>query len=126
MHPSYSLWKSTKFLYQVSMLPMPPMCCMHPHNTNTTSVLEIADIDFSRVELEWRRLTSNVPEFWKLQNDGREFQVGEMAAARGLSAKHPVILIPGVISTVRRQMYRIIPSTLNVVLEGSRILVHIT
>jgi phospholipid:diacylglycerol acyltransferase len=31
--------------------------------------------------------------------DGREFMVGEELAARGLQAKYPVILIPGIIST---------------------------
>jgi phospholipid:diacylglycerol acyltransferase len=60
-------------------------------------------IDFSRVEAEWARLRSNVqiPEVWKLNTDGREFKVGEEAKARGLSAEFPVILIPGIISTVR-------------------------
>ncbi|KAI0820956.1 LACT-domain-containing protein [Irpex lacteus] len=55
--------------------------------------------DLSLVENEWRRLKSNIPEPWKLNNNGLEFTVGEAIAERGLSAKHPVILVPGIIST---------------------------
>ncbi|KAF9650657.1 phospholipid diacylglycerol acyltransferase [Thelephora ganbajun] len=52
--------------------------------------------DFSA---EWGRFKSNIPEPWKLANDGREFQVGEEMKSRGLEAKFPVVLIPGIIST---------------------------
>ncbi|KAI0343373.1 phospholipid:diacylglycerol acyltransferase [Trametopsis cervina] len=55
--------------------------------------------DLSMVENEWRRLKSNIPEPWKLNTNGLEFTVGEAIAERGLSAKHPVILVPGIIST---------------------------
>lgn len=58
-------------------------------------------IDLSRVQTEWKKLISTIPEPWKLNTDGREFQVGDAIRARGLEAKYPVILIPGVISTVR-------------------------
>ncbi|KAF7362169.1 Phospholipid:diacylglycerol acyltransferase [Mycena venus] len=44
-------------------------------------------------------LRNNIPEVWKFNIDGREFQVGEAMSARGLSAKYPVVLIPGIIST---------------------------
>ena len=54
--------------------------------------------DFSA---EWERFKSNIPEPWKLANDGREFLVGEEMKSRGLEAKYPVVLIPGIISTVR-------------------------
>ena len=63
--------------------------------------LRLPEIDFSRVEVEWGRLRSNIPEVWKLNNDGREFQVGEAMKERGLTAQHPVVVIPGIISTVR-------------------------
>lgn len=63
--------------------------------------LRLPEIDFSRVEVEWTRLRSNIPEVWKLSNDGREFQVGEAMKARGLTAHYPVVVIPGIISTVR-------------------------
>ncbi|KAF9243104.1 Lecithin:cholesterol acyltransferase-domain-containing protein [Melanogaster broomeanus] len=63
--------------------------------------LRIPEIDFSRVEVEWDRLRSNIPEVWKLNNDGREFQVGEAMKERGLTAQYPVVLVPGIISTVR-------------------------
>lgn len=58
--------------------------------------------DLSRVEAEWTRLRSNIPVVWKFNNDGREFQVGESMKAAGLSAKYPVVLIPGIVSTVSR------------------------
>ncbi len=61
----------------------------------------LPDFDFSRVEQEFTRLRSNIPELWKFNRDGREFLVGDQIAARGLTAQHPVVLIPGVISTVR-------------------------
>ena len=54
--------------------------------------------DFSA---EWERFKSNIPEPWKLANDGREFLVGEEMKSRGLEAKFPVVLVPGIISTVR-------------------------
>jgi phospholipid:diacylglycerol acyltransferase len=63
--------------------------------------LPLLPIDLSRVQAEWKRLISTIPEPWKLNTDGREFQVGDAIRARGLEAKYPVILIPGVISTVR-------------------------
>uniref|UniRef100_A0A0W0EX56 Phospholipid:diacylglycerol acyltransferase n=1 Tax=Moniliophthora roreri TaxID=221103 RepID=A0A0W0EX56_MONRR len=60
---------------------------------------EIPGFDFSRLETEWNRLRSNIPEVWKFNRDGREFQVGEEMSKRGLAAQYPVVLIPGVIST---------------------------
>lgn len=62
--------------------------------------LKIPDIDLSRVESEWKRFRSNIPEVWKLNNDGREFQVGEAMKARGLTAHYPIVLVPGIVSTV--------------------------
>jgi hypothetical protein len=62
--------------------------------------LSLPQIDVSRVQVEWKRLISTIPEPWKLNTDGREFQVGDAIKARGLEAKYPVVLIPGVISTV--------------------------
>lgn len=61
--------------------------------------LKIPDIDLSRVELEWKRFRNNIPEVWKLNNDGREFQVGEAMKARGLTAHYPIVLVPGIVST---------------------------
>ncbi|KAI0276276.1 LACT-domain-containing protein [Russula aff. rugulosa BPL654] len=61
--------------------------------------LSLPQIDLSNVQTEWKRLMSTIPEPWKLNTDGREFQVGDAMKARGLEAKYPVVLIPGVIST---------------------------
>jgi len=66
---------------------------------------QLPDFDFSRVEVEWNRIRSNIPEVWKFNTDGREFQVGENMKARGLTAEYPVVLIPGVISTVSLRLY---------------------
>ncbi|KAJ7076865.1 phospholipid:diacylglycerol acyltransferase [Mycena belliarum] len=60
---------------------------------------DIPGFDLSRVETEWQRLRSNIPEVWKFNVDGREFQVGEAMRDRGLTAEYPVVLIPGIIST---------------------------
>ncbi len=62
--------------------------------------LPLLPIDLSRVQAEWQTLIGTIPDSWKLNTDGREFQVGDAVKARGL-ANYPVILIPGVISTVR-------------------------
>jgi phospholipid:diacylglycerol acyltransferase len=61
----------------------------------------LPDFDFSCLETERNRLRQNtvMPEVWKLNNDGRVFQVGEAMRARGLDAEYPVVLIPGIIST---------------------------
>ncbi|KAJ7039106.1 phospholipid:diacylglycerol acyltransferase [Mycena alexandri] len=75
---------------------------LHAHLSLLLNEYELPDIpglDLSRVEAEWQRLRSNIPEIWKLNTDGREFQVGVELSARGLTAKHPVVLIPGIIST---------------------------
>ncbi|KAI0262571.1 phospholipid:diacylglycerol acyltransferase [Gloeopeniophorella convolvens] len=61
--------------------------------------LSFPQIDLSRVQAEWKRLISTIPEPWKLNTDGREFQVGDEIKARGLSANYPVVLIPGIVST---------------------------
>ncbi|KAG6911172.1 hypothetical protein DXG01_003912 [Tephrocybe rancida] len=60
---------------------------------------DLPGFDLTRVETEWSRFRSSIPEIWKFNNDGREFQVGEAMKARGLDAEYPVVLIPGVIST---------------------------
>ncbi|TFK23670.1 phospholipid:diacylglycerol acyltransferase [Coprinopsis marcescibilis] len=60
---------------------------------------QLPDFDFSRVEMEWTKFRSNIPELWKFNNDGREFQIGEALKERGLDAEYPVVLVPGIIST---------------------------
>lgn len=68
------------------------------------SLPQLPGLDLSRVEAEWIRLRSSIPEVWKFNNDGREFMVGEAMKARNLSAKYPVVLIPGIVSTVRNML----------------------
>ena len=62
--------------------------------------LSLPQINLSRIQAEWKMLISTIPEPWALNTDGQEFQVGDAIKARGLEVNHPVVLIPGVISTV--------------------------
>ncbi|KAH8115455.1 Lecithin:cholesterol acyltransferase [Phellopilus nigrolimitatus] len=66
---------------------------------NMAAAMPTLDIDWGRFDGEWEALKARIPEPWKLNNDGREFQVGERARDRGLHAHHPVVLVPGIIST---------------------------
>ncbi|KAF7980834.1 hypothetical protein HWV62_36468 [Athelia sp. TMB] len=59
----------------------------------------LPNFDAGFFETEWAKLRASIPEVWNLANDGREFQVGDALAARGLTAHHPVVLVPGVVST---------------------------
>lgn len=90
-----------------------------------TFLPQLPGFNLSRVEIEWTRLRSSIPEIWKFNNDGREFQVGEAMKARGLTAEFPVVLIPGIISTVR-QRYTIYRQTSQsaCMSSGLRILVN--
>ncbi|THH18526.1 hypothetical protein EW146_g2475 [Bondarzewia mesenterica] len=63
------------------------------------SLPPLPQFDLTRLETEWRRFTSSIPEPWKLNNDGREFQVGDVIKERGLTAEYPVVLVPGIAST---------------------------
>lgn len=67
--------------------------------TFLSNYMPTIDIEWGRLETEWQGFRSRIPEPWKMNNDGREFKVGEKARDRGLHAKHPVILVPGIIST---------------------------
>lgn len=69
-----------------------------------SSFLPEVDWDWGRLEAEWVAFKARIPEPWKLNNDGREFMVGDEAYARGLRAKHPVVLVPGIVSTVRGRL----------------------
>ena len=66
---------------------------------------QLPDFDFSRVEVEWTKLRSSIPELRKFTDDGREFQVGDALKKRGLDAEYPVVLVPGIISTVEHFEY---------------------
>jgi phospholipid:diacylglycerol acyltransferase len=59
------------------------------------------ELDWASIESEWSKVRSQIPEPWKLNNDGREFLVGEAMHIRGLKPRHPVVLVPGIVSTVR-------------------------
>jgi phospholipid:diacylglycerol acyltransferase len=82
---------------------------MNEHDINLP---QLPEFDLSRLEAEWTRLLSNIPEFGKFSKDGREFQVGEAMKARGLTAQYPVVIIPGIVSTVRWLYWIKPPATL--------------
>ncbi|KZP19600.1 phospholipid:diacylglycerol acyltransferase [Athelia psychrophila] len=77
---------------------------MHQHlslllNTYDLQLPDLPNFDTAFLDAEWQRLRSSIPEVWNLANDGREFQVGAAMKARGLTAHHPVVLVPGIVST---------------------------
>jgi hypothetical protein len=101
----------------LSVIPPSTLPELHEHVSLFLSDLpeiRLPGFDLSRVETEWIKLKEaiQIPEVWKLNADGREFQVGEDAKARGLSAKYPVVLVPGVISTVSEQPVRLVQISL--------------
>jgi phospholipid:diacylglycerol acyltransferase len=53
-------------------------------------------------QFEWRQITGTLAEAAKAWTTNRDFKVGTELAEKGLSAKYPVVLIPGIVSTVRR------------------------
>lgn len=83
-----------------SNLPTLPAHLQLMLNEYDISLPDFPSIDLSGLSTEWDRFKNNIPEPWKLANDGREFQVGDEMKARGLEAEFPVVLIPGIISTV--------------------------
>ena len=89
---------------------------------------QLPQLDLSLVENEWNRLRNSIPEPWKINTNGLEFKVGEEIAARGLSAKHPVILVPGIISTVpsRSHFHQCVQVSTYNQFSGSRIVVYLS
>jgi len=84
------------------------------------------ELDWASLESEWTRLRSQIPEPWKLNNDGREFLVGEIMQARGLKPEHPIVLIPGVISTVSNDVFNERICMRGIPPSGSRIMVNVS
>lgn len=68
-------------------------------NEYDLNIPNLPNFDTAFLETEWQKLRGSIPELWNLANDGREFQVGEAMKARGLTAHHPVVLVPGIVST---------------------------
>lgn len=69
-------------------------------------MMDELDLSFSLPEnlsslssMEWKQLADNVVTPARSWLTGRDFAVGQELADRGYRAKHPVILIPGVVST---------------------------
>ena len=63
-----------------------------------TGFIPAVDIDWRSFESEWELFKARIPEPWELNNDGREFRVGELMRDRGLRADYPVVIVPGIIS----------------------------
>lgn len=107
MHSAVLIWlQKVGILLGFALIQPGDIQDMHAHLTllmdqYDINMPELPGLDFSAVETEWNRFKTSIPEVWKFNRDGREFQAGEKMKDRGLSAVYPVVLIPGVISTVR-------------------------
>lgn len=106
-HEKRKIWTSRRFLL-VSSFSLGVIFCiiiLRPYHSSLIFSLEqyelsrFSELDWARIEIEWDRLRGQIPEPWKFQDDGREFQVGEGLRNRGLQPVHPVVMIPGVITT---------------------------
>ncbi|KIJ51347.1 hypothetical protein M422DRAFT_244525 [Sphaerobolus stellatus SS14] len=105
-HP-HSFWASRRVLFPLGVLVGALLCVFitSPYHSHLLFLLDqyelpsLRELDWATLEAEWSRVRSQIPEPWKLNNDGREFQVGENMQARGLKPEHPIVLVPGVIST---------------------------
>ncbi|GJJ11891.1 hypothetical protein Clacol_006129 [Clathrus columnatus] len=103
-----TIWTSKRFLFQFGVLLGGILCItlLRPYHSSLLLLFEryelshISELDWDRIEVEWERLRLQIPEPWKLSDDGREFQVGD-AFSQHLHLKpvHPVVIIPGVITT---------------------------
>jgi phospholipid:diacylglycerol acyltransferase len=55
--------------------------------------------NFTSVATEWRQLSDSILTPAKAWLQTRSFTVGDNMRAAGMEAKHPIILVPGIIST---------------------------
>ncbi|KDQ11270.1 hypothetical protein BOTBODRAFT_35570 [Botryobasidium botryosum FD-172 SS1] len=63
------------------------------------SLSGFGNISMPALEFEWWQLTEKVLAPAKSWLENRDFKVGEALAEEGLSAHHPIIIVPGIIST---------------------------
>ncbi|KAF8518206.1 phospholipid:diacylglycerol acyltransferase [Gautieria morchelliformis] len=105
----YSIWTSRKVLFPLGVIwTVGAVLCVFvtsPYHARILFLLDqyglprFPELDWASIESEWSKVRSQIPEPWKLNNDGREFLVGETMHIRGLRPRHPVVLVPGIVST---------------------------
>ena len=71
---------------------------------------DLSSLSFPGLEFEWTQVTDTLSKSapGRLWAESRDFRVGEAMKKEGLEAQHPVILVPGIVSTVsiqRQQCY---------------------
>ena len=62
----------------------------------------LPNITLPALEFEWRHLTDSFMTPTRRWLENRDFKAGDQARDNGLQAEHPIIIIPGIISTVGR------------------------
>ncbi len=54
---------------------------------------------FTSFTVEWKQISQSLFDPARDWLQGRDFAVGDALSRQGITAKHPVILVPGVVST---------------------------
>ncbi|KAG9084870.1 hypothetical protein FS749_004890 [Ceratobasidium sp. UAMH 11750] len=72
-----------------------------PHIAYMLEDYDLSSISFPGLEFEWSQITDSLSKSapGKLWAESRDFRVGFAMKERGLEAEHPVILVPGIVST---------------------------
>ncbi|KAF8608141.1 LACT-domain-containing protein [Ceratobasidium sp. AG-I] len=75
--------------------PLPPNIAM------MLEEYDLSSLSFPGLEFEWTQVTDTLSKSapGRLWAESRDFRVGEAMKKEGLEAEHPVILIPGIVST---------------------------
>ncbi|KAF9509769.1 hypothetical protein BS47DRAFT_1320107 [Hydnum rufescens UP504] len=77
--------------------PLPPHLSLMLEELDMSYFPDMAN--FTSVTTEWRQLSDSILTPAKAWLRTRSFTVGDTMRAAGLEAKHPVVLIPGIVST---------------------------
>jgi phospholipid:diacylglycerol acyltransferase len=63
---------------------------------------DLTSLSLPGLEFEWDQITQSISKSGpgKLWAESKDFKVGTALKEQGLEASHPVILVPGIVSTV--------------------------
>ncbi|QRV83960.1 phospholipid: diacylglycerol acyltransferase [Ceratobasidium sp. AG-Ba] len=72
-----------------------------PHIAYMLEDYDLSSLSFPGLEFEWGQITDSLSKSapGKLWAESRDFRVGTALKEQGLEAEHPVILVPGIVST---------------------------
>ncbi|KAG9098185.1 hypothetical protein FRC07_010681, partial [Ceratobasidium sp. 392] len=72
-----------------------------PHIAYMLEDYDLSSLSFPGLEFEWSQITDSLSKSapGKLWAESRDFRVGAAMKKQGLEAEHPVILVPGIVST---------------------------